>query len=193
MAVSNHILVEGDSDEAILKAILPETREGVRYWRSQGRGSMLSLARSLLANSGGQVAVVLDADTTDKAAVEELRKNARKLLELAGDEAENWALIVFIPEIEEIFLQDDGILKSLGASAATVRTLRADGHRNSRDVFRSILSRKRKSMDEWLKATDLSRFRERTPIEGLVTFLRAHGVRIPAKPTKQASRRRGRS
>lgn len=173
-----HILVEGATDEAILRAILPEIGNQARFWQSHGRSSVLSLARSLISSQLGPVAVVFDSDSTEEAIIAQRTKDARTLLGVAGDEGEDWELIVFVPEIEELLLQDPRSLSSLKDLAKTPRI--AAAQKKSREDFRSLLGKRR--LGQWLPTVDLRHLRDRPPVNTLVKFLVKHGSKIDRVP-----------
>ncbi len=100
------IVIEGQSDREILAALLPATiLEDVDFVVGQERSSAISLARSILVAEYIPVALVLDADTTNRSAIREERDFLRMSLADASF-GTKYAFFLAIPEIEILFFDD---------------------------------------------------------------------------------------
>ena len=101
-----YIVTEGQFDVALLSRLLAhEVRSGVRVVSASGKSGAQSLARSLVAARRLPVALVLDADTTDKALVREQRLVARELLTMASPGIPT-EVFMAVPSIEILFFTD---------------------------------------------------------------------------------------
>src|SRR5258708_30264671 len=60
------IICEGASDTRLIRMLIAhELRGDMKFYASQGRLSLLSLARNLIVHEGGPVLLVMDADSTN--------------------------------------------------------------------------------------------------------------------------------
>lgn len=108
-----YIITEGETDQEILKTVLPpRILGGVDFIVGAGRYSAQSLARSVLATEEVPVALVLDADTTDKAAIREQLDFLRSSLGRASSGVK-YEVFLAIPEIEILLIQDWDFIKKL--------------------------------------------------------------------------------
>jgi hypothetical protein len=110
-----YIVVEGESDEALIQAMLKARKLGrqVQVMCSHGESSALALARTLLAVKHVPVALVLDAGGTSLQQVDEQRRYLESMLGLAGPR-EAWEVILLVPEVEAVFFQVPGLWESMG-------------------------------------------------------------------------------
>lgn len=107
------IVVEGKTDELILKAILPaDVSKNAQFVVGSGRYSAQSLARTILAYERQPVALVLDADTTDESSVKEQLAYVRKALgEVAFDLP--YEAFLAVPTIEAVIFESKSLLEKL--------------------------------------------------------------------------------
>lgn len=175
------IVVEGKTDELILKAVLPQDLQGkVQFVVGSGRYSAQSIARTILAYERQPVALVLDADTTDESKVKEQVAYFQKALgEVASDVP--YQAFIAVPEIEIILFESKPWLEKLVqriisqeeweyAQTMPKKTL-------ERFLGGELLSRLPplfKQMDE----TTTKKLREHPLLKSLVCFLQAASVAI---------------
>jgi hypothetical protein len=108
-----YVITEGDSDAEILKAVLPEkVVKNVQFVVGSGRYSAQSLARSILAVEQMPVALVVDADTNETAAVQEQHEFLQASLNQASPDVP-FEVFLAVPEIEVLLVQDLAFLKRL--------------------------------------------------------------------------------
>jgi Domain of unknown function (DUF4276) len=118
MVMTHHIIVEGPTDVAILKALLAPTLAAAKpsvtvdFMVGRGWSAAESLARSILAIDREPVALVIDADATSPAQVEERRAVTEGLLGLYAPRS-RWVVILMVPEIEVLFFKDPDFLAHL--------------------------------------------------------------------------------
>lgn len=100
------IITEGKSDIEILHALLPpQSLVGVECIAGTERSSAISLARTILLADHIPVALVLDADTTNRSAIRE--ESAFLRMSLAEvSYGTKYAFFLSVPEIEIVFLED---------------------------------------------------------------------------------------
>ena len=108
-----YIFVEGETDVAILKKLLPTNlRKGVEIHAGGGVYGASTLAASFLAKRQQPVALVLDADTNDEHLIFERYDIARWSLEQASVNTP-YEVLIAKPSIEAIFFQDQALLESV--------------------------------------------------------------------------------
>lgn len=108
-----YIITEGETDQEILKTVLPpRILGGVDFIVGAGRYSAQSLARSVLAVEETPVALVLDSDTTNEEAIREQLDFLRASLSQASAGVK-FEVFLAIPEIEILLIQDWGFIKKL--------------------------------------------------------------------------------
>jgi hypothetical protein len=108
-----YLITEGQSDEDILKELLPEDAiANAKFVIGSGRYSAQSLARSILAVRHEPVALVLDADTTELAAIREQQAFLREALRQAAAGAP-FGIFLAEPELEILFLESPEFLGNL--------------------------------------------------------------------------------
>lgn len=108
--MTSYVVTEGTMDASLVERVLAlaGTRE-VKVLAARGRSSATSLARSLLANARGRVALLLDSDASDAAAVARQRSDLEALLALVGPSSK-FRLVLMVPELETILLRDDVLM-----------------------------------------------------------------------------------
>ena len=102
-----YIITEGKSDKDILKAVLPKEivqNENVEFKAGSGRYSAQSLARSVLAVKQVPTALIVDADTSDAAAIQEQRDLLSFSLRQASPGIK-FEVFLAVPEMEILLVQ----------------------------------------------------------------------------------------
>lgn len=112
------ILVEGETDAAILRRLLAPPRVGdtAEIVVGGGSSSVVSLARSYLITRPEPVAVVVDADTTDLRRAGERRSDIVALLHMVAPSSRS-EVFMAIPSIEMIFFHDKQLAEKVFGSA----------------------------------------------------------------------------
>jgi hypothetical protein len=105
------IIMEGLTDAAILRALLPgEVVNACHLLPTTGRSTLVSVARTYLIKNHAPTAVLLDTDTLDPTIIAERIQTTRYLMEaVAGDTP--FEIIYCIPHIEAIFFDDTAALE----------------------------------------------------------------------------------
>src|SRR5262245_32089169 len=108
------VVVEGPSDAILLGALLeaPEEDRQVQVVVGRGWSGADSLARSLLAASRRDVALVVDADSVDPSLVaQRCEFLEQSLREIASDARR--LVVVIVPELEALLFQDRDLVEAL--------------------------------------------------------------------------------
>lgn len=114
------IIVEGLTDEAILRALLPgELVDACNLMPTAGRSTIVSVARTHLIKSQAPTAVVLDTDTLDSTIIAETVQTTRYLMgAVAGNTP--FDVIYCVPHIEAIFFDHPAALHRIFPQSAAV-------------------------------------------------------------------------
>ena len=107
------IIVEGQTDVAILRAILPlDLLEACHLVPTAGRSTIVSVARTHLIRHHTPTAVMLDTDTLDPTVIAETVQTTRHLMgAVAGGTP--FDIIYCIPHIEALFFEDTAALQRM--------------------------------------------------------------------------------
>ena len=101
------LITEGDTDIALLRKLIPDQyTEGVKYVAGKGHSAASSL---LYDKPDSYVVLVLDADTTDTALIQERRDFLDWQLGRMSV-SRSYTIILFVPTIEALFI-NYGIVK----------------------------------------------------------------------------------
>jgi hypothetical protein len=107
------ILVEGKSDVAVLKALLPAIAlEQSDIYSAGGRTTLASFARTLLVKHRRPLAVLVDSDSLDPGVILETVKTMNQLLGALANSTP-FEVIYCIPELEMIFFEAEIGLKRI--------------------------------------------------------------------------------
>jgi hypothetical protein len=107
------IVTEGEWDAALLRTLLePELAQAIRVVAAGGRSSVVSYATSILVSKREPVALVLDADTVDAAAV---RSQERVIYDPVRAAAYRtpFRLFLMVPQLETVLFRDVEVLSHL--------------------------------------------------------------------------------
>src|SRR5262245_7548496 len=122
------IVVEGRSDETLLKRLLIQPTEcEFRFYASEGRVALETIGRHLLVPQCGPVLVVMDAETLNPSKAEEERGMARFLLERFSTPG-NCDAFAFVPALEVIFFEAPSALIGRFGVDAVTESLIERGH-----------------------------------------------------------------
>src|SRR5690242_15935279 len=107
------IVLEGRTDEAILRALLPPELLKVCHLKPIApRSTLVSVARTHLVKNHAPTAVMLDTDTLNPTIISERIQATRYLMgDAAGDTP--FDIIYCIPHIEVIFFEDTAALQRI--------------------------------------------------------------------------------
>ena len=170
-----YVLVEGASDVALLRRILPEKAlEDVELVNAGGSSEIPSLARSLLVRRRRPVAVVMDSDSVEPDLIDERRQSTEGLIRLA-DASVPVKVISAIPQIEAWLLEaPEKIERIVGGKVSGERLELA-----KLDPRRTLTSLAEKNQRRWdanqaidaLDDEDIQRIRSIPEVEELSAFL----------------------
>jgi hypothetical protein len=105
-----YIIVEGQSDARILRALLPdELLEDTEIVSAGGASAAKSLARSLLVRRQTPVAIVMDADSVAPERIQECRQSIEEVVESVAGGVPVKA-VVAAPAMETILFYDETML-----------------------------------------------------------------------------------
>src|SRR5215470_18043041 len=106
-----YIVTEGPKEAEILRKFLPNSLvRDTEFVVGSGRYSAQSLARSILAVKQLPVALVLDAEVTDKGATEEKEEFYRESLHQASSGVK-FGVFLAAPTVEALFFQHPSLRK----------------------------------------------------------------------------------
>lgn len=107
-----YIVVEGPTDAAILRKILPpESLQQVKFINGEGKYSAVSMARKLLMTEQVPTVLVIDADTDQKSMIHEQQDLDYLLRQATGGTP--FLILMAVPAIESLFFQDRAFLEQL--------------------------------------------------------------------------------
>ena len=113
MNTKPYLVIEGRVDELILRRLLPgDVIQAIEIVVAHGSSSAQSLATTLLGVRRRPLALVIDADTTNPAAVQERIDLLRYLVRQAAGSVP-YAVFVAVPEIEVVLLHDRSLFERL--------------------------------------------------------------------------------
>jgi hypothetical protein len=113
MSSKPYLVVEGELDAHILRRLLPvDVVRGTEFVVAQGSYAVQSLATTLLGVRRRPLALVVDADTTNPAAVQEKVDLLRYLVRPAAGNVP-YAVFVAVPQIEVVLLHDRSLFERL--------------------------------------------------------------------------------
>ena len=111
--VRKYVVTKGTTDTLLLQKLLPaNVKSDVAFIEGKGKSSAESMSRSLLAVKQRPLALVLDANSSNEAAIEEYRHVVREFLGQASAGTE-YEVFLAVPEIEGLFFYDRTVLHSL--------------------------------------------------------------------------------
>jgi hypothetical protein len=169
------IVLEGRSDIAIVKALLPaDLLSACQFVGTEGRSTLVSVARTHLIKHHAPIAVLLDTDTLDPTSIVEIVQTTRYLLAaVAGDTP--FDIIYCVPHLELIFFEAGLDLKRIFPNYNGVFMLqfaktqpknqlellfeKGGGPRNLRDFLAALTSE------------DADKLRSVYPIQHLISFV----------------------
>jgi hypothetical protein len=173
------IVTEGLQDVVFLEILLniSSNDPNVELVAAGGWSSAESLARSFLVRTGSNVALVVDADTTDPNLIEDRKRFlSRSLGEISSPSA--WKVVVIAPEIEVLLFEDRKVIEELVGHPIS-DTDYTSGLYEPRAVLRRIF--KNKPLAEVYRSrlpkVDLDRIREIPSIRELQSFMKGVGAR----------------
>ncbi|GAC1643264.1 MAG: hypothetical protein NVS9B11_12610 [Candidatus Dormibacteraceae bacterium] len=138
MTTKLSIVVEGRSDAALLKRILPENLPTARYYAAGGRTSVATVARNILAHEGTPVLVVADADTLDA----KKGNNERMTMQMAlrgVSSSVPFDVFFFVPELEVMIFETPELVAYFSAGTANELALAVQGHSRPRQALQQLL------------------------------------------------------
>ncbi|HUY87954.1 MAG TPA: hypothetical protein VMV10_04385 [Pirellulales bacterium] len=170
-----YLLVEGASDAAFLRRILPEEAlRDVELVNAGGSSEIPSLARSLLVRRRRPVAVVMDSDSVDPDLIEERRQSTEDVIRLA-DASVPVKVISAVPQIEAWLLAAPDKIERIVGEKISEEWL-ALGKANPRRALASLAEKNQRRWDtnqaiNALDDEDIKRIRSIPEVEELSAFL----------------------
>jgi hypothetical protein len=170
-----YILVEGPTDAAFLRRILPpEVLRDAELVPAGGSSGIPSLARSLLVRRKRPVAVVMDSDSLDPDVIEERQQSTEDLIR-AADASTPVKVVSAVPEIEAWFFAAPETLERIVGQKVSREWLTL-GKRDPQGVLQQLAENNQKKWDihqaiSALDADDIERIRAIPEVAELSTFL----------------------
>lgn len=168
-----YLVTEGPADTKILQRLLP-TQVASQTEFVQARHDALSLATTLLTVRRRPLALVIDADTTNAASVQERVDSLRFLLRQAGGNVPH-EIFVAVPEIEIVFLQDRALFERLVQRSLSDLEWRL-AQLSPKETITSLVRPSSSVMDLLAQLTerDIAVLRQHELIKGISDFLFRH-------------------
>ncbi len=114
------VICEGQSDTRLIRKLLSHELTGdMKFYASQGRVSLVSLARNVMVHEGGPILLAMDAESTNPHVIRELEAMATVALSGAGSGGTFLAtrglfkVFMFIPELEVVFFEAPAALERI--------------------------------------------------------------------------------
>ncbi len=170
-----YVLVEGPSDAAFLRRILPkELLSNAELVIAGGSSGIPSLARSVLVRRKCPVAVVMDSDSIDPDVIVERQQSTEDLIR-AADASIPVKVIAAIPEIEAWFLASPETIERMVGQKVSEEWL-FFGRRDPRGALTRLAKENKKSWDinqaiSALDDQDIQRIRAIPEVAELSAFL----------------------
>ncbi len=182
------VVTEGETDLLILQALLEISHRNrpVEFMAAGGWSGADSLARSILVRGESDVALVVDADSTDLDRIEARRQFLQMSLGSVASHSE-WRVFVMVPETEGLLFIDQHVLENLighnvignildrGRLKPKKMLQELTGRELSLEFYQDLLPR--------LRSMDLSRIRNQSPLAELAAFV--NGVTKSRKPSSR--------
>ncbi len=109
-----YVVVEGMTDAAILRALLPvDLMQHVALTPAGGRSNITSIARTLLVSRRKPVAILVDTDSVDERIIQDRLRSTQELLKAVAGGIPT-RVILLIPSIESIFFAGGVLPKFYG-------------------------------------------------------------------------------
>jgi len=169
------IIVEGLTDVAILRAILPpELVAASNLMPTAGRSTIVSVARTYLIRHRAPTAVMLDTDTLDPTIIAETIQTTRHLMgAVAGDTP--FDIIYCIPHLEAIFFEDTAPLQRIFPKFGSVFILQF-AKTQPKDQLELLLQqgggpKTLSAFLDQLTSADAEKLRSTYPIEHVMAFI----------------------
>lgn len=173
------IVTEGESDIIILRTLLEDITSTVQFAKSGGWSAADSLARSYLIDGQYDVALVVDADTYDKQAIEERRQYLTHSL---GSVAlrNRWQVTVIAPEIEVLFFRDRPSLEHILQKPISDSLFEQGKFEPKKVLAKLFPGQSRLEFLSRLVKSDLTALRNQEEILSLRRFLKGTPKRVAA-------------
>jgi len=169
-----YLLVERDSDRAVFQRLLPaEIQPEITIVISGERSNIVSKARSLMVMKRRPVALVTNADTVEKDAINE---RLQMLEELVGSAAAGipFKVILAVPEVESWFFEVPEFLERLSGKKLSPDQ-RELGELRPKEVLRRLFQDQGPSfvynLASELTEPEVKTLRETQPRKELIEFL----------------------
>ncbi|SRR6266568_5264757 len=180
------IVVEGKSDLAIIRALLPpDLLAACQFKASEGRSTLVSVARTHLIKHHAPTAVMLDTDTLDPTVIRETIQMTRHLIgTVAGKTA--FDIIYCIPHLEAVFFEAPVDLQRIFPKFKSVYILQfaKTQPKGQLDLLLKEGGGPRKLSEflDQLTSEDAAKLRLTYPIEHLMTFIKNNLDLASTKP-----------
>ncbi|ETW98069.1 hypothetical protein [Candidatus Entotheonella palauensis] len=181
-----YVVVEGDTDAAILSSVLADLLHSgeVEIKVGQGRSSAVSLARTMLVSRREALtALVLDADSTNRERIGEMEA------ELEGSLADvsrhgRFGVFLLVPSIEACLFQDvDGLEDFFGSGFSSEEVIQS--RYDPKSVIEAKLAARGEpyqvpAIQAILNRVNLQQLRKAAGIQGLLLFVAKSVEAAPA-------------
>jgi hypothetical protein len=175
MAMITHVVVEGESDAAILAALItPHLAPGAFHVTAAGGFSpAISLARTYCLDPDVPVALVLDADSVIPEEVRRRRNLVARNLAPYAD-SDRFMLLFAEPSTEAWLFSGPRATHKLGTAGRTAKAANLDAKRQLQRMLGTDRPHTPADVAKLFKPAELRRAAERQPLSDLVAFIQAN-------------------
>jgi hypothetical protein len=179
-----YIVVEGPTDEVILRALLPdEVLDSLVIVPVGSRSSPVSIARTLLVTKHKPVVLLTDSDTRNETRLQEQRQTTEELLKAVSGKIPV-KVILCVPEIETVFFHAPQVIERVfgGGMPKELFLLARD---RPKEILSELFAREApgprdlRSLLDVLDHEDIEALRSAPPIRELIKFLTETATRPP--------------
>ncbi len=168
-----YLLVEGNSDQALFQRLLPPEIQPEITIVAGGRSNITSIARSLMVTRRRPLALVADADTAEKGAIEQRFQILDELVR-SVNAGIPYKIILAVPEIESWFFEVPELLERLSGKKLSPEQQEL-GELRPKEVLRQIFKDQGPlplhGLASELTEAEVKTLRETKPRKELIEFL----------------------
>jgi hypothetical protein len=184
--VKAFVIVKGQTDVEILKALLPhEIVDSISTVTAGERSNLTSVARTLLVTQHKPVAILVKAESQDETLIQQQRQTTEDLVKAVSGKVPV-KVILLVPEIEIVFFQAPRVIERVFGPALPdeLVILARD---NPKAALSQLFARKMpgphnlRAVLDRLDDEDIESLRSTPPIRELITFLTETANRPPQK------------
>lgn len=178
-----YVVVEGPSDLTLLTRLLPpEVLQHTAVIVGGGRSNVISVARTLLVTKRKPLAVLVDADTMDEAAVLQQRRDTEELLRAVAGGVP-FKVFIVTPSVDGLLFRVPAVLERITGQKLSADILSLSRYAPHRAILQMAQNKDVQSKNvlmelivNGLTTEEANVLREESPLRELIRFLLDHLV-----------------